>query len=125
MKTKILLIGFQTQEQISILAHIKKWKKKFEIVFALYDINAIDEIAKTQKREKIRGLIFHRNILITYPQKCRLILDFANLYQKKPVVAINIIWNDQDRVGRDNSVSTFFAAEGDWKQVETILDNNI
>ena len=125
MKTKILLIGFQAQEQTSILANIKKWKKKFEVVFAQYDINAIDEIAKTQKREKIRGLIFHRNILISYPQKCKLILDFANLHQKKPVVAINIIWSDQDRTGRDSAVSEFFAAEEDWKQVETILNNKI
>ena len=125
MKKKILLIGFQTQEETSILTNIKKWKKRFEVVFAQYDINAIDEIAKTKKREKIRGLIFHRNILITYPQKCKLIVDFANLHQKDSIVVINIIWSDQDRTGRDSAVSEFFAQENDWKQVETIINNNI
>jgi len=128
MKKKILLIGWEHHVWETMKTReLKGLAETFDIVFAQFNIRALDEIAKAkfQDQNPIYALVFHRNILVGQPEKCKLIADFASEYSKTSFIAINMIFNDQDRDARDYAVSANFAQQGDWQQIAVIIDNSI
>lgn len=128
MKTKILFIGWEESEFTSFLkGGLKELAEKYEIILANFDTDALHEIAMAnfQHNDPIRGLVFKRNALVCNAEKFRLIYQFTQKCAKRPVVAINFIWNDEDKEARDSAVSAFYARENDWAQVEVILKNNL
>lgn len=128
MKKKLLIIGWEHHLCENMKnRELKELGENFDIVFARLNINALDEIAKASLQEKnpVRALVFHRNMLVSQPEKCKLIHDFALEYNQKYVLSINMINNDQDRDARDYATSAFFAKQNDWAQVAVLLDNNV
>jgi hypothetical protein len=125
MKPKILLVGYDGLLTNTAQSHkLKGLVEKFEIVFAISPIIALVEIdkAKWEEKEPIRGLIFQRSSLVVNSSKCKLVLEFAENCSDKEVVAINMIFNDQDREARNKSVSREYCKVDDWQQAEVILD---
>lgn len=125
-KAKVLLIGWESYlYETMILRELQELSEQFEIVFAQYLSSALDQIAKAkfQEEQPIQYLVFHRNILAASQAKCKLVLQFAEIYCEKHIVAVNMLFNDQDIDARDYAVSAYYCRTNDWKQVKVIIEN--
>ncbi len=128
MKKKVLFFGWESYQQETIEDEVQRFLGKgFELIFANYDRNALDEIAKAKllQNNPVCAVIFNRNTLVANSCVCRMISKFAEHYQEaKYLVSINLIYNDQDTEARDSALSAYFAKQDDWQQVATIIKNN-
>lgn len=125
-KPKVLLIGWESHlSETMMLRELQELSETFDIVFVQYLSSALDQIAKAkfQEEEPIQYLVFHRNTLAASQERCKLVLQFAEQYSDKFVIAINMIFNDQDSDARDYAVSAYYCGINDWKLVKVILDN--
>ena len=127
-KGRVLFYGWETFEQDAIMRKIQKYLEDFDMLFAYYDIEAMDTIAELSLVEKnpVTAIIFRRMRLVVSKDKCKLISDFAaHSLEKREFVAINFIWNDQDVEGRNAAVSAHYAPENNWEIAFTIINGHI
>lgn len=129
MKRKVVFVGFEKRRVECLSPDLKGWKRKYELIFSQYVDDALETIALMKREDDIRGLIFHRNVLMTSPTKCKIMVDFANLHQERnfypdrQVCAINLMSGEKDKGVLDHAVSETFAQENDWIQVKKFLDS--
>lgn len=127
MKHKILILCIEEYLHEGLLSReLKVLSETYDIVFASYLEDALDEIAKAKlvDNDPIRGLVFQRNTLVVNTDRCRLINSFAERYFDGSLVAINMIYSDQDSEARDFAVSANYSKQDDWNRVKVILDNH-
>lgn len=127
-KTKILILNVEQFKHETMLTHeLKELAEKYEVLLANSIMDALDKIAKAKLREKnpIYGLVFQRDTLASNKERCRVVSQFAEYYANKFVIAINMIWNDQDKDARIHAVSAHYCRSDNWDQVKNIFDNNI
>ncbi len=127
MKTKILILAVEKYYHEGLLVNeLKELAEKYEVLIADSLMDALDKIAKAKLIENspIRGLVFERNTLASNTNRCKVVCQFAESYSDKLVIAINMIWNDQDQDARKYAVSANYCKNKDWKQVKNIFDNH-
>jgi hypothetical protein len=125
-KPKILLIGWELHLFKTMMQReLQELSETFDIVFVQYLTCALDQIAKARLQEQcpIQYLVFNRNTLATSQDRCKLVFQFAEAYCEKPIVAINMLFNDQDSDARNYAVSAYYCGINDWNLVKVIFDN--
>lgn len=127
MKTKILLIGWnQLSWQYMLDNQLKPFAEKYEIIFALTDVDAAHEIAKADiiHKKQIRVLIFEKNHMFGITKRNRpLLIELAERYYKE-VIIIGMILEDQE-IGRTfDDYNTVYLPEDNWTEVKEKLDKN-
>ena len=117
----------QFKHEGMLARELKELAEEYEVLLAHSIVDALTKIAiaALMKKKPICGLVFQRDTLVSNRGRCKVVCDFAEEYSDKVVIAINMIYNDQDSDARDQAVSANYCKSDDWAQVKNIFDNNI
>ncbi len=117
----------QFKHEGMLARELKELAEEYEVLLAHSIVDALTKIAiaALMKKNPICGLVFQRDTLASNRARCKVVCEFAEEYSDKFVIAINMIYNDQDSDARDQAVSANYCKSNDWAQVKNIFDNNI
>ncbi len=124
-KIRILILIVALDQQKILLHELASMAEKYEVMFSDSINDALIKLSDAKHELRpIQGLVFLRDTLAIYEDKCKVVDDFAFSCYGKRTVSVNMLHAEDDFEAREFAVIGHNCTKG-WKKVEGIFDRNI